>query len=596
MKTLMFDIECYRNYFLVMFLNLETQQTMHFEMHSDCPKFNINVVRDLMAANKTVGFNSINYDLPMLYAALNGANNDHLKNISDGIIVKGLKPWHVEQKCSFQIPKKLNHIDLIEVAPGKTSLKAYGGRMHSARLQDLPIEPSALISPTERETMRLYCANDLITTADLYNKLIPQLELREKMSKQYNVNLMSKSDAQIAEAVIKGAMEVKKGRKLYASDEEIGETFAYERPSFITFATDQMNRGLSTLEDTTFAVADNGKPIGSLKLEDFPIKFNRAQYTIGIGGLHSCEESTAHDTREGDFILIDRDVASYYPAIILGCNLFPKQLGPEFLDIYRTIVNQRLEAKAIGNKTAADSLKITINGSFGKFGNKYSVLYSPKLLIQTTLTGQLSLLMLIEMLETMARAQVVSANTDGIVIKCHRTQKPMVDNVISEWEKRTGFTTEETLYKAFYSRDVNNYIAIKEDGGVKLKGAYTPAGLQKNPTSEICIDAAIALLKNNTPITQTIRKCPDIRKFVTVRTVKGGAIKNNDFLGKCVRWYYRTGETGTINYKINNHTVPRTQGAHPIMELPRHFPADIDYGWYIRETASILKDVGYGIA
>src|SRR5665648_505827 len=122
------------------------------------------------------------------------------------------------------------------------------------------------------------------------------------------------------------------------------------------------------------------------------------------------------EKRTKDFYLIDKDCTSYYPSIILGLRLYPTHMGDCFLEVYETIVNKRLEAKRNKDKVVANALKITINGSFGKLGSKYSNLYAPDLLIQVTLTGQLALLMLIEMIEGIG-ISIVSGNTDGIVIK-----------------------------------------------------------------------------------------------------------------------------------------------------------------------------------
>ena len=93
-----------------------------------------------------------------------------------------------------------------------------------------------------------------------------------------------------------------------------------------------------------------------------------SKYKMGIGGLHSMEKCAAHEPDDDEFLL-DFDVASYYPSIILKCGLFPKHLGPKFLKVYRAIVEERLEAKAAGDKVRANTLKITVNGSFGKFGS-----------------------------------------------------------------------------------------------------------------------------------------------------------------------------------------------------------------------------------
>ena len=232
----------------------------------------------------------------------------------------------------------------------------------------------------------------------------------------------------------------------------------------------------------------------------------------------------------------------------MNLGLFPPHLGPVFLQVYRGIVNRRIAAKKRKDKVMADSLKIVVNGSYGKLGSKYSILYAPNLLIQTTITGQLALLLLIERLE-MAGIRVVSANTDGIVLKCHRTMVDTMNAVVAQWEADTGFPTEETRYMGLYSRDVNNYIAIKqkecytEDGiqyweevcdGTKKKGAYANPWassenrafqLHKNPTCTICVEAVEKYLIEGVPVDHTIRQCKDITKFVAVRTVRGGAVK-----------------------------------------------------------------------
>jgi DNA polymerase elongation subunit (family B) len=142
------------------------------------------------------------------------------------------------------------------------------------------------------------------------------------------------------------------------------------------------------------------------------------------------------------------------------------------LDVFEVIVDRRLEAKHSGDKKTADSLKITINGTFGKLGSKYSTMYAPNLLIQVTVGGQLNLLMLIEMLE-LHGITVVSANTDGIVSLVEKHQEETFLNIITGWEHLTKLKTEETEYKALFSRDVNNYIAVKHDNSCKLKGTYS---------------------------------------------------------------------------------------------------------------------------
>lgn len=584
-QTLIFDTEVYIDYFLLSFLNAETGNVREFEMFPGHP-FDTETVRAIMSRYRIVSFNGNNFDVPLITEAVKGAGTASLKKIANDIIMRNLKYWQLNIK-----PIQCNHIDLIEVAPGIASLKIYGGRLHCDKMQDLPIEPNASISPAERELLKTYCVNDLKTTQALYEKLKPQIELRERMSEDYGVDLRSKSDAQIAEAVIGKQVAKAMGVDAVKRPElEPDSEFRYTPPIFIHFTSEPLQEVLRNVCETVFVVPDSGKVDMPKSLSNANITIGEGVYRMGIGGLHSSEKTIAH-VAYGDHLLIDRDVASYYPAIILNNGLTPEHMGTAFTQVYSGIVKRRLAAKKAKDTVTADALKITINGSFGKFGSKWSKLYSPNLMIQTTVTGQLSLLMLIEKIEGLG-IPVVSANTDGIVIKCPVDRYSDLLAAIGEWEEVTGFETEETRYKALYSRDVNNYIAVKEDG-VKVKGAYATGGLMKNPTNEICTRAVVKMLTDFVPVEDTIRECTDIRKFVTIRQVKGGAVdQSGNYLGKAVRWYYAAGVSGPITYKVNGYTVARSEGARALMDLPETFPDDVDYDWYVREANSILADIG----
>lgn len=589
--TAVFDTECYINYWLLMFRDVQTGRQIEFEMH-DHDDLDAELIKRILQKYRLVSFNGNNYDMPMIAYALAGATTSQLKEASDRIIVGGLRPWQFEDYYSVKIPR-VDHVDLIEVAPGQGSLKTYGGRLHSRKLQDLPIEPSAVIAPEHSELLRTYCGNDLVTTQDLLTKLTPQIELRERMSKEYGQDLRSKSDAQIAEAVIKAGVAKASGQRVERPVVAPGTVFRYRAPPFLFNAGAQVEEVVRMVCNAEFVVSDTGKVEMPKELASAKIKIGQSVYRMGIGGLHSSEQRTAHFADE-QTMLIDRDVASYYPAIILGTGLQPAHMGRHFTNVYRKIVEDRLAAKKAGDKVTADALKITINGSFGKFGSKWSNLYSPDLMIQTTLTGQLALLMLIERIESYL-IPVVSANTDGIVIKCPTVKAYVLDSLVSEWEQLTGFVTEDTEYAALYSRDVNNFIATKLDGGYKAKGAYAETGLMKNPANAICVDAVAALLTQGTPVERTIRGCTDVRKFLTLRKVNGGALDADGTpIGKVVRWYYARGMAGHFSYATNGNKVPRSDGAKPLMELPDEFPADVDFGWYIGESLNMLSDIGYG--
>lgn len=653
-----YDTECYPNFWLLKFrprgagvYSFALRAGESFDPRSR------NRIIQLFELFTTVSFNGNYYDVPMMAAALAGYTPEQLKWLSDEIIVRGLKPWEL----ALPDWSPADHIDIMEVAPGAGSLKQYGGRIHSKRLRDLPYEINRHLSEYEMGEVGSYCDNDLDTLEDLFTSLAPQLKQREDLSKRYGMDLRSKSDAQLAEAVIKRRCEQALGYRIYKPQIDWNLAFRYEPPAYISFQTPQMQAAFRSIKESIFKLGGNGTVEMPAQLEGLAITLGSSVYRMGIGGLHSSEKKVAHRA-DANTILRDADVASYYPSLILNSGKYPAALGPMFLTIYELIKDERLTAKQLEKElkkrgyavTSVEYIaahseneggKIMINGTFGKTGSHYSILFAPEMLIQTTISGQLSLLMLIEWHE-LRGIPVVSANTDGIVIKCPRSRIAESDALIAEWQRVTGLEMETADYAAIYSRDVNNYFAVKTTGEVKRKGEYAKAGLleKKNPDVEICSEAVADFLSKGTPMLYTLAACRDIRKFVTVRQVSGGAVKlwgegprkeakvvdmvpiisangwakegrkwrkgdtltnaagaykacfapqRPEYLGKVIRWYYSKQAPGSIIYNTNGNTVSLSYGAKPCMMLPDELPADIDYDWYLQNCESVLKDIGY---
>jgi hypothetical protein len=592
---LIFDTECFSNFFLAAFKHLLSSHVLTFTHPLDADKLSW-----LLQSYTLVGFNSLKYDLPLLAYALTGATTQNLKLLSNDLI-KGLYFKQAAQKYSFTIPH-LKHIDLIEVCPGHGSLKLYGGRLHAKRIQDVPWAAEQSLEDWQIPITTDYCINDLDNTEFVYNGLQEQLALRTSLSKEYKQDLMSKSDAQIAEAVIGSELKRIKGRYPGRPKVQVGKVHYFVPPENLKFQTEYMHSVLTTVEKAEFKIGADGYLERPKEIEDLRIEIGGSVYRMGIGGLHSSEETTsliADDT----FELWDADVASYYPAIILNCKLTPKHLGADFLTIYKGLVDSRLEDKKAKRLAQSESKKVLVNGTFGKTGSPHSIFYAPEVIIQILLGGQLYLLMLIENLEAMG-ASVVSANTDGVLIKCPVALRRKMQVTIKAWEAATGFVTEATQYRSYHARDVNAYLAIAMDGKVKAKNIYYDPWrgvsakdaywrFQKNPTCQICVEAVELFLTKGIPLEETILECNDVTRFVAIKNVTGGAHYEGDYLGKVVRWVYVKGRTQTINYITSNRIVADTEGAWPLMDLPLELPEDIDYERYIKRAKEMLENMGW---
>jgi hypothetical protein len=626
------DLECYPDYFLAKFHDERTGRYCDIAMWEGYPLDIPKIVR-ILSEVTIVTFNGTGYDVPMLTLALYGATCAQLKEANDDIIVRNLQPWEFYRKWNIEPLDYIDHIDVMEVSPGvRIGLKMYMGRMHAPKLQDLPYDPSTALDAVGRFVIADYCGNDLVGTNMLRHTVADRIALRVAIGERYGVDVRSKSDAQIAEKVIKAQLDFDPNKRFIQD----GYTFGYTPPDYIKFVTPEMCAFLDVVRAAQFVVRDKEEAIAlgyyDPEDDDAPkirtgvripdelagrdIVIGQTKYRLGIGGLHSQEKCVNRHSIPGVVILKDIDVKSYYPSLILTMGMVPEQLGPAFLTIYRGVYDKRLSAKedAIASKTVgelmgnpqllqeardfqteSDGLKIVLNGTFGKLFSKWSILFAPELGIRVTITGQLALLMLIEMMEC-SGIQVMSANTDGIILSIPEGMDAIANQVVKWWEQRTGLEMEETLYRSVYSRDVNNYIAITTDGKVKRKGVFNQGGVLsgpqgKGPNMDICADAVVAYLKDGKPIYETISQCQDIRKFIVLRGVKGGGKYKDEYLGKAVRWYY-SGAPGYIEYCSNGNKVATSDGATPCMVLPDTLPTDIDYSHYHAVAMEMLAAVG----
>lgn len=600
-EALVFDAEVYPNYVLFAFRGLESKKAVYFELDNEpCGRqLNAGKMNWLLKNKCIINFNGRKYDFIIAALALHGCTTEQLWDATSMLIEHGIRGQHVLAK--YKAPKlgRINQIDLIDLTALSPGLKVCAGRLHAKRMQDLPFVAGKCLTEDQIAILFMYCFNDLDNTELLYRSLLEQIKVREDTGKRYKLDLRSHSDPQMAEAIISSELKRITGAKFFKPTALLpGTWYYYNVPSFVQFQTPMLNAVLDKVRQAVFYVSeDDGNIIMPKELAENTVDIANGKYQMGIGGLHSTESRVCHVADENYFIA-DTDVTSYYPTLILNAGITPTNLGRDFLKVYHSIVTERIAAKHAGNNVVAECLKIVVNGTFGKLGSKYSIMYAPNLMIQVTITGQLSLLMLIEAFELVG-IQVLSANTDGIVVKCLRSMEGQFNAIVKAWEKHTGFGTEEVRYKGVYSRDVNNYFAVYEKPQkkkqFKLKGVYSETNPKKNAVNEICIDAATAFMATGADIPTTIKSCTKLQKFTTMRRVKGGGVKDGKYLGKIIRWYYSTEAQGEIISAANGNKVARSDNANPCMDLPDVLPTDVDYDWYIAETYKILEEIGYGM-
>lgn len=381
------------------------------------------------------------------------------------------------------------------------------------------------------QEMADYNDNDVYIVAELIRMNQEEVLLRYRISEEYNVDVFSASRSTIADKVIvklyskytglhpKAFIDTKTIRRKILVSEILSDKIA--------FSTPELNDILSGIRSLTLR--------GEKGEFDREFTFMGTSYTIATGGLHSNEIPAVY-VEDDEHIIVDRDVASYYPNMIRSLKVCQKHLIPKaWFRIADTIVDERLEHKHLAkdkslddkerdkHATAAACLKIVANaGIFGKMGSEKSFLCDKKAMYQVTINGQLFLLMLIEKLE-LAGIHVISANTDGIVTIVPRELEQTADDICHWWEKHLGLELEFTYYTKYVTEGVNSYLTIKRGGSSKFKGRMNPKmfleDLSKGYNSPIVAKCVTEYFINGTPVMETLRNAKSILDFCRTQNV-----------------------------------------------------------------------------
>lgn len=604
----LYDLEVFPNYFLAGFMRPDGE-IYQYGFVNDGHVGDTNLNRFLRWIKRDgaplAGFNSSRYDDPVLTAFLMENSPTTAYNLGKDLIDRTKSPWDVKNE--------INSIDLMPLLPNWIGLKKVGVCLGHAKLQELPIDPHRSPNLQEIEMIREYNKNDLRITGALLQHLLPDLTLRAEMSKQYDVDLRSLGDATMAEKILMAEFKRNGGQENKQQLNKIAfETIQKNtdirifRPSWwlseyeIMRTCPEMRKiwGIGNrLFETPITTSTNGR-IPKDVLSQIVYLGDR-YYKMGAGGLHSIDGPGVWQP-EKDEVLVDIDVASYYPNIAITQKLHPRHWGDRFLPIYKDLVTRRLQAKAAGDKPTAYSLKIAVNGVFGKSSDPYSALYDPQMTANITVLGQLGLLILIAMLGNTGR--VVSANTDGLSVLAKKSLYPRVKEIVGDWERLTGLVMEYTEYESFYQRDVNNYIAKTTKGKIKAKGRFVSEwpDLRHTPNANIVATAITAYLEHGTSFSTTLYTCHDINQFVLTQSVSSSwsTSWNGRPLGKMLRFYKSNSKQATSiirtpgpNDKGNRGNVPNSEFCIPLEDLPSEFPEDLNFAWYLKEMEDLWKSI-----
>ena len=288
-----------------------------------------------------VSFNGIGFDTPVMSAAASGVSTYLVKRLATQLIEDVVTYWDAHKSFDFK-PMKFDQIDISEVVPGvRVSLKTYAGRMGYPTMQDMPIPHDVDPTPEQLPIIESYCFNDCGVTKALFLTQQTELDLRREISVEHGIDVRSKSDPQVAEAVMRVELGLGKSGQSVAS-------VRYKAPDFIKTDNEVLNSIIAKLEAHEFTI---NKMNGQVEAPDFlkdPIKLGSGSYQFGVGGIHSTHDEKVCVWATENTLISDLDVSSYYPSLILRGGFVPKfegDKGEKFLEIYGNIVRTRIAEK-----------------------------------------------------------------------------------------------------------------------------------------------------------------------------------------------------------------------------------------------------------
>lgn len=531
MKTrYVYDIETFPNCFTNAVKEIGTDNRWFFEI-SDWVDDRIAMYKFLTALqhNKSqmVGFNNVNFDYPIIHKFMNEQCGAYaLWEKCKAIIDSPHGDWsHIIADWNVLIPQidlfKIHHFDN---KARSTSLKLLEFNMRRPNIRDLPFSPNTVLTQEQVVVLRDYNWEDIGATEGFYFESLEAIEFREELGEHtinYNDTKIGKQhfikkleDHQPGICHYRDAAGKRHTRQTIHDRIKLNEVvFPY-----VTFKHPEFHRVHQWL--LSQEVWDD---TGMFK--DVSATINDFRFDFGRGGIHGSLTDTIV-VADLDMMILDLDVASYYPNLAIVNKLFPAHLGDLFCTIYGDMYQQRKQhAKGSAiNKM----LKLALNGVYGDTGNHYSPFFDMKYLLSITINGQLLLCMLAEYIMQIPGLTLIQINTDGLTVKMPRNAVSQLKIITDWWQEFTQLELEEVEYTRMWVRDCNNYVAEYTDGKLKRKGAYehippgerNPTGWNQNLSALVIPKAAEAFLVRSIPIRSFIYHHSDMMDFMLRTKVK----------------------------------------------------------------------------
>ena len=522
------DTENYPNVFLFGAIHALTETPYIFEIsHRRDDRQAFYLFTEYLREHRAeeVGYNNLGYDYPVQHSILNNImyiTNADIYKKGDSIINAGdenrfahmvwEKDWIVPQLDLY----KIHHFDN---QAKRTSLKTLEFNMRMENIEDLPFTPGTYLTDSQIDTLRQYLIHDLKATLMFYKHSKKLIDFRRELSAKYGRNFMNHNDTKIGKDYF--IMELEKsgiqcfepGSRKPRQTHRLSIALNSVIFPYVRFEQPEFNRVLNWLRQQ---VITETKGV----FTDLSADINGFSFDFGTGGIHGSIESQTIRSTE-NYVIIDLDVASFYPNLAISNELYPAHLGKQFCTIYKNVYDMRSSYPKGTPENAM--LKLALNGVYGDSNNVYSPFYDPAYTMAITINGQLLLCMLAEELLKIPGLSMIQANTDGLTVYVPRVFTGQVEQVRHAWEKLTRLQLEEAIYDVMFIRDVNNYIAVYEGGKkVKRKGAYCHSvdlGWHQNHSMQVVAKAAEAALVHNKDIRDFITSHEDIHDFMLVTKV-----------------------------------------------------------------------------